>query len=43
MKGFIDMHIHTINSDGKYTCEEILNEAEQHNTETISITDHDRL
>ncbi len=43
MKGYIDMHIHSTNSDGILTPIQILQEAEQTNTETISITDHDKL
>lgn len=37
----IDLHMHTINSDGSDTPEEILNKCEKLNLEYISITDHD--
>lgn len=37
----IDLHIHTIHSDGTDTVEELLLNAEKANLEIISITDHD--
>lgn len=37
----IDLHMHTINSDGSCTPEEILKECEKLDLEYISITDHD--
>ena len=37
----IDMHIHTNNSDGTDTIEELLKKAEKLNLQYISITDHD--
>jgi predicted metal-dependent phosphoesterase TrpH len=37
----IDLHIHTTNSDGTDSVEEILKKAEKLNLEYISITDHD--
>ena len=37
----IDLHIHTNNSDGTDTVEELLKKAEALNLEYISITDHD--
>ena len=37
----IDLHSHTIYSDGSYTLKEILTEAEESNIKTLSITDHD--
>lgn len=37
----IDLHIHTNNSDGTDTVEELLKKAEKLNLEYISITDHD--
>lgn len=37
----IDLHIHTNNSDGTDTVEELLRKAEKLNLEYISITDHD--
>lgn len=39
----IDLHIHTSNSDGKYSTIEILKLAESKNINTISICDHNRL
>ena len=36
----IDLHVHTNNSDGKYTVEEILNMAEKKKINTISFCDH---
>ena len=37
----IDLHIHSNNSDGSDSVQEILEKAEQHNLHYISITDHD--
>lgn len=37
----IDLHIHTVYSDGDKTVEEILKMCEEKNIECISITDHD--
>lgn len=37
----IDLHIHTIHSDGEDSVENILKQAESLNLEVISITDHD--
>lgn len=37
----IDLHLHTNNSDGTDTVEELLEKAEKENLEIISITDHD--
>lgn len=39
----IDLHIHSIYSDGSYTVKEILQEAQSKELEVISITDHDRV
>lgn len=39
----IDLHIHSTNSDGYYTVEEILKMAEQKNINTISFCDHNVL
>ena len=39
----IDLHVHTINSDGDFTTEEILKEAEDNNIEILSITDHNNI
>ena len=39
----IDLHIHTTNSDGKYTVKEILEMAEKKKINTISICDHNVL
>lgn len=36
----IDLHIHTTNSDGKYTVKEILEMAEEKKISTISFCDH---
>ena len=36
----IDLHMHTTNSDGANTVEEILKMCEEHKLEYISITDH---
>ena len=36
----IDLHIHTMYSDGMNTVEEILKKCEQRKLEIISITDH---
>ena len=37
----IDLHMHTINSDGSDTTEELLKKCEKLELEYISITDHD--
>ena len=37
----VDMHIHTTNSDGTKTVEEVLKQAEEMGLEYISITDHE--
>ena len=37
----IDLHMHTLHSDGTDTVEELLTNAENHGLEIISITDHD--
>jgi predicted metal-dependent phosphoesterase TrpH len=37
----IDLHIHSKNSDGKFSVEEILKEAKNRHLDFISITDHD--
>ena len=39
----IDLHTHTINSDGEYTTEEVLKEAEKNKIEVLSITDHNNI
>lgn len=36
----VDMHIHTIYSDGDKTIEEVLKKCEEKKLEYISITDH---
>lgn len=36
----IDLHIHTVNSDGEFTTEEILKKAQARNLAMVSITDH---
>lgn len=37
----VDLHTHTIFSDGTWTIEELLSNAEKNNVTTLSITDHD--
>jgi 3',5'-nucleoside bisphosphate phosphatase len=39
----IDLHIHSKSSDGKFTVEEIINEAKARNIDFLSITDHDSI
>lgn len=39
----IDMHIHTKNSDGEFTTEEIVKMIQKNNITTFSITDHDNI
>lgn len=39
----IDLHIHSIYSDGKLTPKEIINEATKNNVKTIAIADHDTI
>jgi len=40
-KQMIDLHMHTINSDGSDTVEDLLRKCQELNLEFISITDHD--
>ena len=40
---FIDMHMHSIYSDGEYTPDELINMAYNNHIGTIAITDHDTL
>ena len=37
----IDLHIHTTYSDGKFTPEQILRHAAEHDIQTVAFTDHD--
>ena len=39
----IDMHIHSVFSDGEYTPEKILEVCNNMNISTISITDHNEI
>ena len=39
----IDLHVHTINSDGDFTTEETLIEAERNNLEILSFADHNNI
>ena len=39
----IDLHTHTIYSDGTYTTKELLKEAEKAGVTLLSITDHDKV
>ena len=39
----IDLHIHSVNSDGTFTVEEIINLSKELQLEAISITDHEYL
>ena len=39
----IDLHIHSKSSDGKFTVQEILQEAKSRNIDFLSITDHDSI
>ena len=39
----IDLHIHTINSDGDFTTEETLIEAEKQGVSILSFTDHNNI
>ncbi|MCX7928705.1 MAG: PHP domain-containing protein [Patescibacteria group bacterium] len=41
LKRFIDLHTHTIYSDGTFTPEQLLNKAKAYGLVAISITDHD--
>lgn len=43
MKKYIDLHMHTVNSDGINTVEEIINKAKALNLCAISITDHNNI
>lgn len=39
----IDLHIHTLHSDGDFTALEILQKAENEKLDIISITDHNQI
>ena len=39
----IDLHTHTVHSDGKLTVKELINNAIANNVKIISITDHDTI
>ena len=39
----IDLHIHSKNSDGKFTVAEIIKEAKTRNIDFLAITDHDSI
>ncbi len=43
MKLKVDLHTHTIHSDGSYTTEELLIKAKQSGIQALSITDHDNI
>ncbi|MEM4171142.1 MAG: PHP domain-containing protein, partial [Thermoplasmata archaeon] len=40
MENYVDFHIHSTFSDGKYSIGEITNFARKHNFRSIGITDH---
>lgn len=40
---YIDLHIHTFNSDGHYSPKEVIRVAKQNNTNFIAISDHDTI
>ena len=42
-KGFIDFHIHTTRSDGRYTPEEVTDLAVDSGVTVMALTDHNRL
>ena len=39
----IDLHVHTVNSDGDFTTKETLIEAEKKGVKILSITDHNNI
>ena len=41
MEEKVDLHIHTNNSDGKFSVQEIVSMAKEKNLKSIAITDHD--
>lgn len=41
MGKYIDLHVHSTNSDGKYNVYEIIKMAKNNGVKTLSITDHD--
>ena len=41
MNNIVDLHTHTTKSDGTYTPNELLIEAEQKGLQLLSITDHE--
>lgn len=42
-KSYIDLHIHTLNSDGYYSPKEIIDLAQKNDTDFIAISDHDSI
>ena len=40
---YMDMHIHTNNSDGEHSVSEIIELIKENNIKTFSITDHDSI
>lgn len=42
-KSYIDLHIHTLNSDDYYSSKEIIDLAQKNETNFIAITDHDSI
>lgn len=40
---YVDLHMHSIYSDGRMTCEALLNEVMEKNIELFSLTDHDTI
>ena len=40
-KGLVDLHVHTMYSDGTYTPEEVIQKAAELNLKAVAITDHD--
>lgn len=43
IQDYIDLHIHSIYSDGLFTVEQIIERAKNYNLRAVSITDHDTL
>lgn len=42
-KGFIDLHVHTNNSDGDFNPKEIIDIARENDVKTLAISDHDTI
>ena len=43
MEKYVDLHCHSIYSDGKHTVKELVEMAKDNNVDFFSVTDHDNI